>query len=62
YNIKGEKLITLFKGNILKDEVNTVSWDGRDDTGKEVGSGIYFYKLNTDKENSELIRKMILLK
>ena len=60
YNIKGEKLATLYEGNIEKDKVITVSWDGKDETGKEVGSGIYFYKLETDKKS--YLRKMIILK
>ncbi len=60
YNIKGEKLITLFKGDILKDEVITVSWNGRNKSGREVSSGIYFYKLKTNKR--DYLRKMIILK
>jgi photosystem II stability/assembly factor-like uncharacterized protein len=35
-------------------------WDGRDDSGKPVASGIYFYQLNTGK--TTLSRKMLLLK
>lgn len=26
---------------------NLISWDGRDEAGKEVGSGVYFYRLKT---------------
>ncbi len=53
-------MATLYEGNIEKDKVITVSWDGKDETGKEVGSGIYFYKLETDKKS--YLRKMIILK
>jgi len=60
YNIKGEKLITLFNGNIPKDKVIPVSWDGKDESGKEVSSGIYLYKLKT--KDREYSRKMIILK
>ena len=60
YNIKGEKLITLFKGDILKDVVNTIFWNGKDESGKEVGSGIYFYKLIT--REGAYSEKMILLR
>ncbi len=67
YNIKGEKVITLFKGNIDKDVVNTVSWNGKDESGKEVGSGIYFYKLETGNSEripsgKDYLRKMVILK
>jgi len=58
YNMKGEKIIRLFNG-ISKDK-NIVVWNGNDETGKAVSSGIYFYKLITDKES--YIKKMVLLK
>jgi flagellar hook assembly protein FlgD len=38
----------------------SVVWNGRDDNGKSVSSGIYFYKMKTD--NFEKTRKMILMK
>ena len=35
-------------------------WDGTNDTGEKVSSGIYFYQLQTDK--TFLLRKMVILK
>jgi hypothetical protein len=35
-------------------------WDGRDDLGRAVGSGVYFYELVADGE--ALRKKMVLLK
>ena len=35
-------------------------WDGRNDVGESVASGIYFYQLET--ENVSLLRKMVILK
>ena len=35
-------------------------WDGRNDVGERVASGIYFYQLQTD--NVSLLRKMVILK
>ena len=35
-------------------------WDGRNDFGERVASGIYFYQLQTD--NVSLLRKMLILK
>jgi len=44
YNVLGQKV------RVLKDEIERagykrVVWDGRDDTGSEVASGIYFYRI-----------------
>ena len=37
-----------------------VYWDGRNDIGEKVSSGIYFYQLQTDK--TYLLRKMLVRK
>jgi len=59
YNILGEQV------NVLVDEHQTagykkVYWDGRDQRGEEVTSGVYFYRLET-KEFSK-VKKMLLVK
>ena len=36
-----------------------VYWDGRNDSGEKVSSGIYFYQLQTEK--TSLLRKMLIL-
>jgi flagellar hook assembly protein FlgD len=59
YNIKGQKVKTLVN-EILPDGEHSVVWYGRDSNDKRVGSGIYFYKLNTGEYQK--VRKMILLK
>jgi len=38
----------------------TIHWDGKDDNGKMMASGIYLYQLNAGKYNQ--IRKMLLLR
>jgi flagellar hook assembly protein FlgD len=38
----------------------SVTWDGTDDSGKPVGSGIYFYKLKAG--DFQKVKKMILIK
>ncbi|RLC46386.1 MAG: hypothetical protein DRH57_06160 [Candidatus Cloacimonadota bacterium] len=60
YNVKGEKVITLFEGFIEKDRPVSIIWDGKDETGTESGSGIYFYRLKTDSEVH--LKRMIMLK
>lgn len=59
FNLKGQQVKTLFSGSIAKGE-HSLLWEGKDDNGKQVGSGLYFYKLKT--ANKEISKKMLLLK
>jgi len=60
YNIRGQKVRTVLKDNMGKGIYNTI-WNGKDSSGKEVGSGVYFYKLNVDGKTCA-IKKCLLLK
>ena len=61
FNIKGQKIRNLFKDKtISRDELIIVNWGGKDESGIEVSTGVYYYKLMTSKGN--FVRKMILLK
>ncbi len=59
YNIKGQviKTITSFPNGGLG--TRDFVWDGRDDNGNEVGTGVYFYKLNN---NDDHIGKVVKLR
>jgi hypothetical protein len=59
YNLKGQKVRLLTAEKRLPGEYSVV-WNGKDDSGKEAASGIYFYRLTTDYGKD--IRKMLLLK
>ncbi len=59
YNLKGQKVRQLVNGQLALGK-HSIVWEGKDDTGKQVGSGLYFYKLKTDKK--EITKKMLLLK
>ena len=59
YNILGEKITMLLDKTVPAGTYST-EWDGRDRNGREVASGLYFYRLSADDNN--LTRKMILLK
>jgi len=59
YNIKGQLIKTLFKGNLEKGTHNII-WDGTDSNGKPVSSGIYLYSLSNGKDNQ--IKGMVLMK
>ncbi|MCD4796134.1 MAG: T9SS type A sorting domain-containing protein, partial [Candidatus Cloacimonetes bacterium] len=60
YNIKGEKVVTLQNG-YLEAAYHSVVWNGKDNSGNNVSSGIYFYKMRSDGRYTST-RKMILLK
>ena len=59
YNIKGQR-VKKFQITNYELEMNKVLWHGKDDKGKNVGSGVYFYKLKAGKE--EIVKKMVLIK
>ena len=44
FNVLGQKIRTLFDGRKLAG-LNEVQWDGRDETGMEVSSGVYICRL-----------------
>jgi hypothetical protein len=59
YNILGQEVKTLVNGH--KDAAkNTVKWDGTNNNGIKVNSGIYIYRLNA--EGVTFTRKMVLVK
>ena len=61
YNVKGQKVKILLNNNFVqKDFMQRVTWNGTDERGKTLSSGIYFYKLITDKKIE--IKRMVLLK
>ncbi len=59
YNLKGQKVKTLINERLATGH-HSIVWNGRNDNGKPVSSGIYFYKLKTG--NYEKTKRMILLK
>jgi len=59
YNIKGHKIRTLLS-EVLVQGTHNVSWDGTDENGKRISSGIYFYTLQTIRDT--YTKKVIMLK
>ncbi|MEZ4765498.1 MAG: T9SS type A sorting domain-containing protein [Calditrichia bacterium] len=59
YNVLGQQIRTLVNGFQTPNRYE-LTWDGRNDKGVAVGSGIYFYKLTG--ENQNITKKMVLLK
>jgi hypothetical protein len=65
YNILGQKVRNLVDEQ-QDPGYKRIHWDGTDDSGKEVSSGVYFYRIvaRTDQGNEDFVKckKMTLLK
>ena len=59
YNTLGQAVRTLVDGHQTAN-IYKVVWDGRDDSGKEVASGVYFYRLVAGKFSAT--KRLIVLK
>ncbi len=59
YNILGQEIRTLVSG-VRPAGMNEVLWDGKNDKGANVSSGLYLYRLQIS--NHAITRKMTLLK
>lgn len=59
YNILGSKVATVFRGKQSAGEY-TVTWNGKDDAGNNVASGIYYYQMTTPEFTQ--VKKMILVR
>jgi hypothetical protein len=59
YNMKGQLVRELHQGKISSGG-NSFSWDGCDDSGTAVASGLYLYRLQTP--SASYTRKMLMMK
>ncbi len=59
FNVMGRRVRTLLS-RVESAGVHTAEWDGRDQSGNFVASGVYLYRLTGD--GSTIERKMVLLK
>ena len=59
YNIMGQKVAVLLDGYLEKGPGETI-WDGVDQSGKPVATGIYFYRLQSNEVS--ITKRMLLLK
>jgi N-acetylneuraminic acid mutarotase len=60
YNVVGQMVRTLADGRRFSGTYSVI-WDGRDDSGRDVASGVYLYRLEAEGECVQ-IRKMVLLR
>jgi len=59
YNIRGQGVKTLFKGTATAGK-HSIGWNGLNEQNRPVGSGIYFYRLESG--DKVLTRKMLLIR
>jgi hypothetical protein len=59
FNLLGQRVRTLVEGNVSAG-YHTAVWDGRNDMGQSLQSGVYFYRLQGDRTG--IVKKMLLLK
>jgi hypothetical protein len=60
YNIKGQKVRALIKDQLEKG-FHEIIWNSKDNNGKSVASGVYFYKFDVNGKTKG-VKKMLLLK
>ena len=60
YDVSGQLVRTLLEGDRAPGEVHRINWDGRNNAGQSVSSGVYFYRLVASDFTQT--RKMVLLK
>jgi hypothetical protein len=59
YNLCGQLIRTLVEGHRPAGTYSVV-WDGQDNTGRDVASGVYLYRIKTDADT--ITRKMLVLR
>lgn len=59
YDVNGRSVRTLM-AEVIASGAHTVSWDGRDDRGNEVGSGVYFVRF--DAGDHTIVRRSVRLR
>ncbi len=60
YNLLGKEVVTLVDHEKQSSGYHVVVWNGKDQAGQQVASGIYLYRLITEKFS--IVKKMILMK
>jgi len=60
YNVAGQLVRTLQDG-VMDAGSHEISWDGSNNLGASVASGVYFFKINAG-DNYENMKKMVLLR
>ena len=59
YNVRGQKVVTLLNSPVERGE-HSVVWNGVDENGRNVGSGVYFYHMRSNDFSD--MKRMVLMK
>ncbi len=59
YDVSGRRVRTLLAGEAAEG-ASSLYWDGRDEAGRELASGVYFYRLQAGERS--LTRKLVLIR
>jgi flagellar hook assembly protein FlgD len=60
YDAQGRRVRNLLTGETYPAGRHTVRWDGTDDTGRALGSGVYLFRMQVGSER--VVMKGVLLK
>ena len=60
HDASGRLVNRLVDGEVFPSGVNEVAWGGRDESGRQVSSGVYFYSLSSG--NFRETKRMVLVK
>ena len=61
YDVAGQHVRTFALGHQSPGK-HSIIWDGRDDAGRELSNGLYFYKLKTEDAETEFVGKTMLVR
>ncbi len=59
YNVRGERVRVLIDG-VVQNGLNNVEWNGKDSAGRQMASGVYFYRLDAGERS--ITRRMIIIR
>ena len=60
YNLKGQRVRTFPINRSSGSAIHQVIWNGKDESGKNVSSGIYFYRLSVDNKIIDAKKCMLM--
>ena len=60
YDIQGRLVHSLIHNSYYEAGNHQITWNGKNNTGAQVPSGMYFYKLVSDHQT--VIKKMVMMK
>jgi flagellar hook assembly protein FlgD len=60
FDVLGRKVATLVNNQVMQSGQKTVEWNGTDDRGNQLSSGIYIYQIKSSQY--QVNKKMMMLK